>query len=223
VLDLLQQYPADFVVCADSSLNPGTPWFRRTYYEIEEVQRITPGFSFPGYAFNAGQYVGTSGILRREHFEKYLEFALTIRARHPNALKNADQGVLNVVIPSAASRGDVSLGKADFLVWAWSKPAQAISLSDIERKQGVPSVLHYAGPKPLRLSKSPRYNLLRFFEDRYYEQSGEGKLKRLRHKWARWAEGAKWYSRILANRGLAGSAKGTFTRILKRGVKSSLW
>ena len=69
VLDYLQSYTQDFVVSADPHTEPYAQWMNECYFNYTLLQQQDAGFSFPGYSFNTGQFIATTGLLTRAHFE----------------------------------------------------------------------------------------------------------------------------------------------------------
>ena len=177
ILDKLNAYADDFIVtgargASDSRL------INTHYLDIAKVQEFDPDYRFPGFGFNGGQLVITSGMLKKSDFIPVIEFDPAITNKYPNIFKHGDQGVLNYVLAKACQTGRIKLTYADFWIWPELPEAAAISLQSIARKEGIPFILHWAGIKPTDFRKYARYDILKFYNDYYYSRVPLGGLKR---------------------------------------------
>src|SRR5262249_55283988 len=150
VLGTIERMSASFVV-SKRSADTSKPEFRNAYFNLEKLRKIDPQFEFPGFAFNTGVWVGTSGLLRRELFDPHIVWGSPIALRRPDIFSCADQGLLNYVLLSAVRRGKITLETAEFMLWGQSKQMANVSWKSIEHREGVPFVAHYAGAKPASL------------------------------------------------------------------------
>lgn len=156
----------DFIVVAEEYDEAA----RRTLFlHDEEVKKVAPHSSPVRFLFNAGQFVGRGGMIRREDVEPWLEFSSPRRRKHPQALRGIDQGILNYVVNQLANSGRITVRRMDFMRWSQSDLSD-IDLTEIQR--GVDSrhrfLIHWAGEPRRNLRDLPRADILRFFEDLYY-------------------------------------------------------
>lgn len=177
VLDRLNEYDADFVVTGIRASRTSHD-INVHYIDMEKVQQFDPSYDFPGFGFNGGQIVVTSGLLQEADFAQVISFEPAITNKHPHIFKHGDQGVLNYVFAKAHQAGRIKLAYADFWIWPDLPEAARLSLHSIARKQGLPYILHWAGIKPTDFRKYPRYDILRFYNDLYYSRVPLGSLKR---------------------------------------------
>ncbi|HUC79667.1 MAG TPA: glycosyltransferase [Flavisolibacter sp.] len=186
VLDELAKYPEDFVVTGMQEKDKFNGTINGHYIDMKKIETFDPSYQYPGYGFNTGQIILTSGIVNKEDCASVVEFEPKFRSRHPEIFKHADQGVLNYVLVKAAQKGKANIRYADFWIWPGLPEANAIDLEGIRRKKGIPYILHWAGVKPVDFRRFPRYDILRFYEDFYYAKVPNGKWKQ------RW----KYYTRL---------------------------
>ena len=71
LFDLFENGSEDFVV-SGNEVSEG--FQRQQYYDLDEIKRFDPEFQHPGYAFNSGQFVATSGIFSREELAAYVSW-----------------------------------------------------------------------------------------------------------------------------------------------------
>jgi hypothetical protein len=168
VLRQLEQFTDDFVVSGPPVDNPGDAWFTSTYFDLDRLLASDPGFRFPGYAFNTGVFVGTSGILTREVFAPHLNWTSPIELKAPEVFSCADQGLLNYVLMKLAAGGGLTLRSADFMIWGFSDEAKQLEVRRIATRRGYDAVLHYAGAKPRSIIEFPAAEILLHFDRSYH-------------------------------------------------------
>src|SRR5262245_40788518 len=170
VLGLLEKFADDFVVPGYPVDKPSDPSFTSIYFNLALLRRRDPDFRFPGYAFNTGVFVGTSGILRREVFEPHLVWNSPVRLKAPNIFSCADQGVLNYVLMKQAAEGALTLRSANFMIWGFAPQAKRLDVHRIAARRGYDAIVHYAGVKPGSIIEFPAAAILLHF-DRFYHQA----------------------------------------------------
>lgn len=177
VLDRLNEFDDDFIVTGvretQSSHN-----INAHYIDMKKIETFDPAYRFPGFGFNGGQIVMTSGMLKETDFESVINFEPSITSKHPDIFKHGDQGPLNYGFAKAAQNGKIKLRYEDFWIWPGIPAAQTIDLQSIKNKVGSPYVLHWAGLKPVDFRKYKRYDILKFYEDYYYSKVPGGKAKK---------------------------------------------
>ncbi len=157
VLNQLETFQEDFVVVHE---NHSPEHIREHYFDVQAVSALSPGFRYPGYVFNSGQFVGSSGLLQRKDFDPYIVFEEPRVIRNP-AFK-CEQGVLNYVLALHQQKGALTLRRAHFMRWP-----RGMKPGEIQTGRSYPFVLHWAGVKALSLDEEPMAHVLRYFQERY--------------------------------------------------------
>ena len=134
------------------------------------MRELDPEFARPRSLFYSGNFVATSGVLRRDDFDRWLEWSSPVELRYPDVFHPGDQGVLNYVLDGAERRGRVTVDRRHFAILASSPELSRIRLAAIRRRASEPFVVHYNGRKPALLMNFPRRELLGFFERVYYSR-----------------------------------------------------
>jgi hypothetical protein len=166
VLDYLKAYTQDFVVSADHHSEPYAQWMSECYFNYHLLQQQDANFSFPGYSFNTGQFIATTGLLNRAHFEDVISWKEYPEIKRPDIFACVDQGILNYVLPKQESAGNISIGKADFLLGIRYPVVAQIAVDDLQRTATrYPSVLHWAGSNTKSLRLMHRNDILRYYRN----------------------------------------------------------
>lgn len=173
ILRKLEAWSADFVVSRHGVEDPRSDWFTRTFFDVVRVTRMDRDYLFPGYAFNTGVFVGTSGILTRELFDPHLDWGPPVALKSKQTFACADQGLLNYVLVRCASEGLLTLAVDDFMMWGFSEEAPRLNVRQIVSGPGCERVLHYAGQKPASLIEFPGAEILMFFDRLYHLRLNE--------------------------------------------------
>lgn len=177
VLDRLNQYEDDFIVTGMEADDKNNPTFNAHYIDMAKMESFDPQYRFPGYGFNCGQIVITSGLMKEADCDAVIEFEPSITNKYPAIFKHGDQGALNYIFGKASQAGKIKTRYEDFWIWPGLPAADKISLGGIKRREGIPYVLHWAGIKPTDFRKYARYDILKFYEDEYYKKIPFGKWK----------------------------------------------
>lgn len=177
VLDRLNEFSEDFIVTGMVAEDRSNPTFNAHYIDMKKMEKFDPSYKFPGYGFNGGQIVMTSGMLKEADCQAVIDFHPTITNKHPDIFKHGDQGALNYIFAKANQGGKINVRYADFWIWPGLPAANDVSLESIKAKKGTPYILHWAGIKPTDFRKYLRYDILRFYEDYYYAHVPNGKTK----------------------------------------------
>jgi hypothetical protein len=181
VLELLNACDADFVVTgirapADSDN------VSANYIDMDRIRGFDADYQYPGFAFNGGQLVMTSGMLTAADLDPVVQLEPEMANRHPEIFKHGDQGALNYVFAKAHQAGRITLEYVDFWLWPGMPEARSIPLARVESKSGIPLIMHWAGVKPTDFRKYLRYDILQFYTARYYDRVPLGRVKqRWRH------------------------------------------
>lgn len=178
VLDKLATFEEDFIVTGVELKDESNPLFTRDYIDSVKIKEFDPEFKFPGYGFNGGQIVMTSGIFEEKDYSPLVDFNPPMQNKYPHIFKHGDQGIMNYVFAKANQTGKASVRYDDFWVWPGLELANEFDLSSIKNKQGYPYVLHWAGLKPVDYRKYKRADIFEFYEQYYYSKLGSGSIKR---------------------------------------------
>ncbi len=166
VLDLLERSEADFVV-EECDHTPED--IRTNYFDPEVVALEYPDFRYPGWVFNSGHFVASSGLVSRPDFEPFVLFEEPRKVLRPERFTVGDQGFLNFVLFAKQQSGELTIDRCPFVQWAYSMEPGSVSAQDL--MDGVsPCVIHWAGPKLRMLTAHPMGEVLRYFETAYYRR-----------------------------------------------------
>ncbi|HKR05930.1 MAG TPA: hypothetical protein VJY62_14940 [Bacteroidia bacterium] len=174
VLDVLEKFDEDFIVHDEPfSEKDLYQW----YFNLEELQKLDPEFHFPGFTFNTGQFVGSSGILTREDFGEFIEWKEPRVMLYRNAFTfGGEQPVVNYLLMKKMTLGKLTLKRFNFMREGAHPDTDAISIENLEQKKGYPFVVHWHDKKPEvfspHLKKVPNNRLLLHFEKKYYQRAG---------------------------------------------------
>lgn len=170
VIDKLSCLDDDFIVDEHLVDNPHSEWFKKTYYDIDKILNINPQFRYPGYVFNTGQMVITTGIINKQQLIPYVNFHGSLKCTQPEIFSCYDQGIYNYILPLLHESKSLKLGKLPFMIWGEKDNIQNIKLSDIINMNSKPFLIHWAGTvKPL-LRKMDGGEILQFYRDYYYSK-----------------------------------------------------
>ena len=168
VLRQLEQFSDDFIVPGRPIDNPRDASFKSIYFDLDRLLERDPDFRFPGYAFNTGVFVGTSGLLTRDVFDPHLNWTSPVRLKAPEIFSCADQGLLNYVLMKLAAGGAHTLRPAHFMIWGFSDEAKRLKVQRLVTRRGYDSILHYAGAKPGSIVEFPAAEILLHFDRLYH-------------------------------------------------------
>jgi hypothetical protein len=181
VLEPLEAINADFVVESFGGRPPD--WFEGGYFDLDALKQLDPEFAFPGYTFNPGQLVATTGILKRSDFEPFVRFGPVPQNVHKHVFASVNQGVINYVLMKKAQQGELTLERAPFMEWGFTKRPrrgpQAIRVRALTENSPYPYLMHWSTKKPKLFRLTTNGYLLRHFEAIYYSRMPSGRRKRL--------------------------------------------
>ena len=168
VLDNVKDLKADFVV--DREVQP-IDKFKLLYYDPVEAEVLFPGFEYPGYSFNTGQWIARGSVLSKVDFSDFITWQPAPILKHPAYFKQADQGILNLLVHLKEKKNEISVEKIQLMIWPDSGGADFIDLGAIRRKEkAYPYIIHWAGIKFSQLTDFPRADILRFYESYFYSK-----------------------------------------------------
>ncbi|HTN46475.1 MAG TPA: glycosyltransferase [Flavipsychrobacter sp.] len=180
VIDKLNEYDEDFVVTGVEEKDERHPNVNNHYIDMSKIGSIDNGYKYPGYVFNTGQIVLTSGIFSKADCSEVIEFDPLFKNKYPDVLRYTDQGTLNYILHKAQKEEKVTVRYDDFWIWPGLPKAATIHIQNIRSRteNGYPFVLHWAGIKPVDFRKYLRYDIISFYDDFYYGKIPMGYLKR---------------------------------------------
>lgn len=181
VLETLEQYDDDFII--EQSDYPDDEMVAY-YIDFDKLRGIEPSFRFPGYTFNTGQFVATTGLLTREDFAPYVEFYEPPHLSHGEVFKAGDQGILNFTLMRKAQAGEISLRRTPMMRWPVHVHRGSVPLPKLMDRSQHRCVVHWAGPKPAFFTLAAAGYLLKHFEAAYYAGIPHGRFARFQARWA---------------------------------------
>lgn len=173
----------DFIVSPEYKDQPGSNNFSHTYYDFDWFNKRYPTLKFPGYTFNTGNIVITTGVLNKSDVVKYFD-----QSRFPywtslgiQVLPTLDQSLLNVLLPIKKSLGLIKIKRVIFMWWYREEEVKKLTLDEVKIGK-YPVIIHWAGDvkHPYLLSKK-RADILLYFQKKYYENIPFGKIKFYSH------------------------------------------
>jgi hypothetical protein len=179
VIEVLETSDADFIVHPHYMPRTDVPAFTAHYYHLDRIHRdLDATFRYPGFVFNSGQFVGTSGILKRSDFSPCISWSESPpRNRIPHIVSLNDQGPLNYVLPKLAQEDRLSIGMLDFKRGGEDLRVQPGWSVDIQSGQGHPYVIHWMGTKASRLSGFPNRQILDFYASIFCKHSSTSSIR----------------------------------------------
>lgn len=167
VIDKAESIDTDFLV--DDEIQP-TNRFNEIYYNLYRINELDKNFIYPGYSFNSGQWFGTSALLCREDFSKFIEWSEPPIPKFPDIIFKGDQSVLNFILHSKEQSQSFKIVKKRIMIWPSDNNANFIDIKKIMKKvPDYPYIIHWAGMKFDNLDKYPRADILRFYLSFYYK------------------------------------------------------
>jgi hypothetical protein len=166
VLDVRAKSDAPFFV-DDEQLSDAD--FKRLYYDWEKLREIDPKAQCARTAFNVGQWFGTAGLVKREEFDRWVDWTLPRRLRYPEHFMGGDQGVVNYVILQKEAFDGLRIDRQTIMRWPGNS-MDGLDVESVANGTAPPLVIHWAGMKNAFLSNMVGGDLLLFFEKFYYQR-----------------------------------------------------
>jgi hypothetical protein len=168
VIDRMERFDQDLIV--DKEDFDATA-VEVQFFSLDKLRQLDPDFSFPGYGFNTGQIVATTGRLRKQDFDCLLDWR-TRTVKHPEVFKKGEQGLFNYVVLRKVQYGKLTIHREPFMVWPGELArAEHVQLADLTLEGRQEQVIHWAG---LGWGKAPeempRPEILLHFEEIYYSR-----------------------------------------------------
>ena len=144
---------------------------KNSSFALDRLRQLDPKFEFPGYGFNGGQIVATTGKITKQDFDGLLDWQ-TRTVLHPEVFRKGDQGLTNYVVLRKVQQGKLTIRREPFMVW----PGEAVRAEHIQVKDFTPEgrhqqLIHWAGLRwGKTLEEMPRSEILLHFERIYYRR-----------------------------------------------------
>lgn len=204
VLDRLERFDEDLIVENKDYIATGQ--VEDEFFSLNGICQLDPTFEFPGFGFNTGQFVVTSGLISKADFDGLLDWQ-TLTVKHSEIFKMGEQGLLNYVILRKLQRSELTLRREPLMARPGeSSGVEHIQVADFTSDGPHQQVIHWAG---LRWGKTPeempRSDILLHFEGIYYSRIP---FKTWLRKWRR--------ARFLIERGLITPLKSLAKRSLRK-------
>jgi len=167
VIDRLENFDEDLIV--ENKDYVAIDEVGDQFFCLDRLPRVDPTFKFPGFGFNTGQIVATTGLITKQDFEGLLDWQ-TRTVKHPEIFKKGEQGLLNYVVLRKMQRGELTLRREPIMVWPGEvEHANHIQVKDFTTDGPRQQVIHWAG---MRWGRMPgelvRSDILLHFEEIYY-------------------------------------------------------
>ncbi len=175
VLSLFKNISEEFIV---SGHNVEHEFQTQQYYDLEKIKEFDPEFEHPGYAFNSGQMVLTSGIFTRNDLDPFVRFTNPPSLRQENLFQYGDQGLFNYFLFKQQQLRQISLKSIPFMESGEYSLLEKIKANDIGNYTHKPLIIHWAGIRGYRFSNTPAGHILQYFENRFYQEISFGYIKK---------------------------------------------
>jgi len=168
VVDRLEMFDENLIVNQEDFDAAGV---EEQFFALDRLRQLDPKFDFPGYGFNTGQIVVTTGRIAKQDFDGLLDWQ-TRTVVHPEVFRKGEQGLLNYAVLSKVHQGKLSIRREPFMVW----PGTAARTEHIQVRDFTPEgrhqqLIHWAGLRWGRtLEEMPRPEILLHFEEVYYRR-----------------------------------------------------
>ncbi|WP_162944941.1 hypothetical protein [Flavisolibacter nicotianae] len=175
----VEDFNCDVIVSEETFSDPGSEWFKRTYFDCKQLKKYDPNYTYAGFTFNCGQIFCLGNFIKKETLAPYFSFNGSPSWKRLDVFPMHDQSVLNYLLPQLSKQGSIQLKGKDFMIWSETKKARGITLDAVKSGTHYPNLIHWAGAlrTPLLVSMSNKEILL-FFENYYYSKISFARLKR---------------------------------------------
>lgn len=169
VIDKLQKTTAQFVVHGHHDADPYKEESRRHYFEIDKIKNIFPNYLFPGYFFNGGHTLITTGIITKELLKDVFNPAVYPFYTNTRLFPTVDQSILNALLPCLQREQRITLASVDFAKWSLSFfEGNKNNSVELFKDGSFEYLVHYAGDKrTCKTEQMKGHQLLSFFKQQY--------------------------------------------------------
>ena len=176
VINRLENFDEDLIVDRED-FDPAAVEVQ--FFSLARLRHLDPNFHFPGYGFNGGQIVATTGRITIDDFEGLMDWQRR-SVKYPEIFRKGDQGLSNYVILRKVQHGQLSIRREPFMVWPGDAGRAAhIHLQELTEDGPHQQVIHWAGLGwGKTLEEMPRSEILLHFETMYYSRIPLGTCRR---------------------------------------------
>lgn len=177
VLDRLESFDEHLIVDKEDFDAAGV---EEQFFPLDRLRQLDSKFEFPGYGFNSGQIVATTGHITKQDFDGLLDWQ-TRTVLQPEVFKKGEQGLVNYIVLRKEQQGKLTIRREPFMIW----PGKAALAEHIQVKDFTPEgrhqqLIHWAGLRwGKALEEMPRSEILVHFERLYYRRVPFGAWLRL--------------------------------------------
>jgi len=168
VIERLERFDEDLIVDKE---DPDLTVVEEHFFSLSRLHQLDTEFEFPGYCFNSGQIVATTGRITRKDSEGLMDWQ-TRTLMHPEVFKMGEQGLVNYMVLRKAQYGKLTIRREPFMVW----PGEAVHSEHIQVRDFTPEgrhheLIHWAGLRwGKTLEEMPRSDILAYFQGIYYRR-----------------------------------------------------
>lgn len=176
VLNLIEQYDEDFLVARVNRPILDSDYISAFYFDLDALEKLDPDYRFPGFVFNAGSIVATTGVLSRSDFEPFVSWqgVLPEITRAEIFKLAADQGVLNYLLVKKQMTAQLSLRTVPFMKLVRYDDLSHLQVSESGFTKPDECIVHWAGRKPELVEDFKRSDILLHFEQLYRRRTPQG-------------------------------------------------
>lgn len=168
VIDRLESFEEDLIV--DKEEFDATE-IEEQFFPLDRLRQLDPKFEFPGYGFNTGQIVATTGHITKQDFDGLLDWQRRT-VIHAEVFKKGEQGLFNYVALRNVQQGKLTIRREPFMAWPGEAArAEHIQVKDLTPEGRHQQVIHWAGLGwGKTIGEMPRSEILFHFEEIYYHR-----------------------------------------------------
>lgn len=177
VIDELECFAEDLVVESKDYVTSNQ--IETQFFSLEKLHKVDSSYSFPGFGFNTGELVVSTGVITKQDFDGLVDWN-TRQVKYPEVFRLAEQGVLNYVVHRKMQRGQLTVRRHPFMMWPGdSEHASGIQVEHLTPESQHRYVIHWAGMRWGKLPQEmPRPDILLHFEKLYYQRIPFGNILR---------------------------------------------
>ena len=123
---------ADFVVDPDYTADINSEEFKKHYYTFDVIKKMDPDFEYPGFAFNGGQSIVTTGKLTKELLAPFFDVTTFPYYKRRDILPQADQSLLNYLLPKLQREGKIKIAPVNFMLWSDEAKTKTLDLKKLK-------------------------------------------------------------------------------------------
>jgi hypothetical protein len=185
LLEMLSEYNEDWIVHDEPFTIED---MHRYYFNPDNIKKLDPEFEFQNFTFNTGQFAGFTGSLKREEFDRFIEWKEPRVQMYRDAFTfGGEQPLLNYLLMKKMSKKEITLRRLNFMRESLHADTAKVEVQKIMNKEGYPFIIHWHDKKPNLfhpdMPEIPRRDILLHFEKIYYRKCGVGPAKQFFRMW----------------------------------------